>query len=82
MLANKPAYYDPVAEEIAGFFYRYYFAPILEVVDKPRALQNSGENPLLAAINSGRVQYTEGVYSGTFNAQISRATLASTIPAR
>lgn len=72
MLANKPAYYDPVAENIAVFFYRYYFAPILEVVDKPRALKNAGENPLLAAIASGRVQYTDGVYSGTFNAQISR----------
>ena len=38
-----------------------------------RELRNAKFDPVVAGINSGKVQYTAGVFSGDFNASISKA---------
>lgn len=72
MLRNKPEYYAQSENDLLSFFYQYYFAPLIETVEIPVPLKNAGGNPLISAINAGQVQYKDGVYSGKFNARISR----------
>ena len=67
----KPSYYVDVEKKIKAYFYETFFAPLLE--DLPVAPRlNASTNALTAAITSGRVVYKDGVFSGTFNASISR----------
>lgn len=71
MLRVKPDYYEPVAASILDFLYRQFYAPLMAEIDKPAVKLNSSTSALVAAILSGRVQYKDGVFSGTFNMRIS-----------
>lgn len=71
MLRVKPSYFEPVAESILDFLYRQFYAPLMAEIDKPAVKLNSLTSALVAAILSGRVQYKDGVFSGTFNMRIS-----------
>lgn len=71
MLRVKPDYYEPVAESILDFLYRQFYAPLMAEIDKPSVKLNASTSALVAAILSGRVQYKDGVFSGTFNMRIS-----------
>lgn len=71
MLRVKPDYYEPVAESILDFLYRQFYAPLMAEIDKPAVKLNASTSALVAAILSGRVQYKDGVFSGTFNMRIS-----------
>jgi len=71
MLKVKPSYFEPVAGCILDFLYRHYFAPILAEIDKPAVKLNAATSALVSAINSGRVQYKDGVFTGAFNMTIS-----------
>lgn len=71
MLRVKPSYYEPVVESILDFLYRQFYAPLMAEIDKPAVKLNSSTSALVAAILSGRVQYKDGVFSGTFNMRIS-----------
>jgi len=72
MLRVKPSYYAPIDEKIRNFFYETYFAPILETLGEKRVLNNASTYALISAINSGKVKYSGGVFSGTYNVAISR----------
>ena len=71
MLRVKPDYYEPVAASILDFLYRQFYAPLMAEIDKPAVKLNASTSALVAAILSGRVQYKDGVFSGTFNMRIS-----------
>lgn len=70
VLRVKPSYFAPIEEKLRSFFYETYFKPLLETAPVP--LKNAAGSALLTAINSGRVTYKDGVFSGTYNAAISR----------
>lgn len=56
-------------------FYSILFVPIDRVIDAqgPEHLQNASEDPLQVALGNGRVQLTNGVFSGEFSAAISKS---------
>jgi len=70
MLRVEPGYFVPVESQLLRFLYEQFFAPIIQVVDIPMPKLNAN-SVLLAAIRSGRVQYADGVFRGSFNARIS-----------
>lgn len=71
MLKVKPDYYEPVAASILDFLYRQFYAPLMAEIDKPAVKLNASTSALVSAIQSGRVQYKDGVFSGQFNMRIS-----------
>lgn len=71
MLRLEDQFYSPIETKMLRLFWDCFFQPLLEVVDIPDMRINSS-SALLAAIRSGRVQYKEGTFTGTFNAAISR----------
>jgi SPP1 gp7 family putative phage head morphogenesis protein len=75
MLKVKPSYYEPVADTILEFLYRQYYAPILEIIDKPAVKLNASGNlstaHIRADIISGKIQYIGGVFSGQFDMRTS-----------
>ena len=71
MLKLKPDYYEPVAASILDFLYRQYYAPLMAEINKPAVKLNASVSALTSAILSGRVQYKDGVFTGTFNMRIS-----------
>lgn len=67
--------WKPIQKDLERFFYEQYYKPLLDLFDKPiyNSLYNSkSENALIAAIRKGRITYRSGVFSGKFNAEISR----------
>jgi len=74
MLRVKPEYYADVDAKLQAFFYSEYFAPLVEVIApvKSSPLKNSVTPVLIAAIQSERVKYKDGVFSGSYNVAISR----------
>jgi SPP1 gp7 family putative phage head morphogenesis protein len=70
MLRVKPSYFSETDEHLRKVFYDTYFAPLLDLI--PKQLNNASPSPLVAAINKGKIKYTQGVFSGTYNVAISR----------
>jgi SPP1 gp7 family putative phage head morphogenesis protein len=77
----KDVYWTDVEAQIKTIFYQIVFAPLMDILRKatPQAsrlseLQNSGGNlsALVEALRSGKVQYRDGVFSGTWNSWITR----------
>lgn len=67
--------WKPVKKDLDAFFFEQYFKPILELFKEPiyNSLHNSkSENALIAAIRKGRVTYRSRVFTGKFNAEISK----------
>jgi len=71
MLRLEDRFYSPIEAKMLHLFWDCFFQPLIEVVDIPDMRINS-MSALLAAIRSGRVQYQNGTFTGTFNAAISR----------
>jgi SPP1 gp7 family putative phage head morphogenesis protein len=73
----KPAYFIDIEKQLKEIFYAILFKPLLVVIEKanaqPAQIFNSTESDLTDALQSGRVQYAGGVFSGEFNAAISKA---------
>lgn len=73
----KPAYYTDVERQLGRFFYEILYAPLLEAIGRVTVqeteVRNAPDDPLKAAIRSGRIQYAAGVFTGEFNAAISKA---------
>jgi SPP1 gp7 family putative phage head morphogenesis protein len=72
MLRLKDQFYQPIDERMRRLFWDIYFKPLIELVDIPMPRLNSADDAILSAIRSGQVQYQDGVFSGQFNAKISR----------
>lgn len=77
----RDSYWSDIESQLKEIFYRIVFKPVMDVlrtatVQAPerREFKNAkGDVSLIAAaIRSGRIQYAAGVFSGEFNAAISR----------
>lgn len=64
-------YYEPVYEDMARYFYEFYWSEIFELIGESRPRFNSN-SALTTAIREGRISYRNGVFQGSFNAKISR----------
>lgn len=81
--------YADVRKQLEGIFYQIIFRPLVDLLAPHNAqvkiaareirnaapLGESANRVAIAAINSGRIQYEGGVFSGDFNSTISRALL-------
>lgn len=72
MQKNKQEYYDPIYKDMLSFFYQQFYAPVLQAIDKKNVKLNAIDNYLISAINSGKIQYKDGVFTGQFNSKTSR----------
>ena len=72
MQENKPEYYDPIYKKMLYFFYQQFYVPILQAVDKKDVKLNAVMSALISAINSGKIQYKDGTFTGQFNSKTSR----------
>ena len=69
-LIFKPAYYAAIEKEINAFFRETLYRPLLLCI-QDQGLENV-RDALADAIASGRVEYSDGVFRGRFNAAISK----------
>jgi SPP1 gp7 family putative phage head morphogenesis protein len=70
--------YEDVERQLAKIFRSLVIDPILAVVKAgapgvDRSIQNADDAPLREALRTGGVQFEDGIFSGSFNAAISRA---------
>lgn len=80
--------YRGIQEQLEALFYRLVFKPMVDLMAPHNAqvraaraelrnavgpLSNAGFSPIVAGINSGRIQYVDDTFSGEFSAAISRA---------
>ncbi|MES2220676.1 MAG: phage minor head protein [Acidobacteriota bacterium] len=78
----REAYWDDMESQLKAIFYEIVFAPIVEILRKasPQGrefqemmnAQGGGVGSLMMALRTGRVQYTDGVFSGDFSVAISK----------
>jgi SPP1 gp7 family putative phage head morphogenesis protein len=73
MIKLKEQYYKPIETDLTQYFYDWYYRPILKLFESKRfnSIHNAN-NALIAAIRRGKIVYLNGVFSGKFNATISR----------
>lgn len=67
----KDSYFLPIQNDIESLFYETLWKPIIDAVGESKSLLNS-KSDLISALRSGKVSYSDGVFSGKFNAAISR----------
>lgn len=72
--------YSDMEEQLRELFYELVFSPILEILNPHNAqvraaakeLKNAATSTVVAALRAGKIQYDDGVFSGDFNARISK----------
>ena len=65
----KDKYFQETEKQITAFLAETMYRPLLELLESP--LYNSS-SALINAIRSGKIQFKNGVFTGSFNARISR----------
>lgn len=78
--------YSDIEKQLKELFYQLIFKPIVDLLAPQNAqvkaaakelknsvLLNAKFDPIVTGINSGKIQYVDGTFSGDFNAAISRA---------
>ncbi len=69
----RPVHYEDMEKQLTEIFRAIVFEPIFEVIHGATDQRlNAAETPLRNALRRGRVQYSNGVFSGQFNSAISR----------
>lgn len=64
--------YDAVAERIREGFKKILYWPLLKVLPIPNSKLSNTSKTLMHAIQEGLISYTNGVFQGSFNSQISK----------
>jgi SPP1 gp7 family putative phage head morphogenesis protein len=65
--------YDAIEIRIKKAFREALYFPILRELDLPQdAIENDRKSPLISAIESGRITYSDSTFHGTYNAGISK----------
>lgn len=64
-------YYKPIQAELESYFYDFYWRDILAAVKETERLYNSN-SALIAAIRKGTIHYEQGIFTGKFNARLSK----------
>ncbi len=81
----RPIHYEGMERQLKAIFKLIVFDPVLEVIAAATAQRvNAREDALRSALQSGRVQYSDGTFSGEFQAAIGRylRSLGATFDAR
>jgi SPP1 gp7 family putative phage head morphogenesis protein len=69
--------YEDIHRQLVKIFHRIVFAPVMEIIKAgapgaAKQIQNADDSPFRHALQTGGVQYREGVFTGQFSAAISR----------
>lgn len=69
----KQKYHLGIEKKIQEYFDRIFYRPIIDAIKRhtKTAFLNSS-NPVRDALNSGKIQYADGKFTGKFNASISK----------
>lgn len=68
-------YYEPVEVQLKDFIYQTLYAPLRTIIEEftaQKVILNASAGVIEQAIMKGLVQYNAGIFSGKFNAAISR----------
>lgn len=65
------SYWKPIEEDLRRYFTEFYWSEILTMLQRDGIRVNS-KNALIAAIRAGTIRYSNGTFSGTYSASISR----------
>lgn len=70
-----PLYYADVEKQLKRIFFNILFLPLLKVIEQtaPQNIVLNASDPLRDALRTGRIQYSNGVFSGEFSSGITRA---------
>lgn len=70
----NPKFDEDLEKEILLFFYKNIFAPLLEGVRTKEIKKTffNSKNDIESAIRSGKIQFSDGVFRGSFNAAIAK----------
>lgn len=73
----RDIHFEAVEDQLQAIFYDLLFHPLASILKKSTPTKaefmNTAEDVLREALRSGRIQYAAGVFSGDFNAAISRS---------
>jgi SPP1 gp7 family putative phage head morphogenesis protein len=73
----RPAEYEPIEKQLLRMFREIIFNPVVavlrEVTTQAKSIFNSTQSVVSDALVSGTIQYAGGIFSGKYNAQISKA---------
>jgi len=70
MLRMTEGYSKPIEKDLEYYFYKLYWKEILQAIEDPYYRLNAN-NALIDAIRKGTVQYSNGVFTGSFNMRTS-----------
>lgn len=65
--------FDEAEKRIKEKFKKELYYPLLKMLKEPRRILENSSNALADALRSGRVVYSSGQFTGSFNASISKA---------
>lgn len=66
-------YFQPIEADLDRYFYDFFWRDILDAAAiNPTTLRNQSTSALIEALRAGRVVYENGVFTGSFDARISR----------
>lgn len=73
-IVHKESQYAGTREEIIAYFREAIFQPLFDLLDEynVRTNENAKSGAVIAALKSGRIYYTDGTFTGRFNAAISK----------
>lgn len=69
---DRDAYSAPIAKEIYYALYAAIFAPLFQIMEGDKVVENAGSRYLVQALRSGRLQYVEGFFIGQLNVNLSK----------
>jgi len=72
-LRNRRVYFEEIEAHLSEFLRQFLYFPLLDVIGEEHAVLKNSISELLDAISSGRIAYSDGAFSGSFNAAISKA---------
>lgn len=64
--------YDEIEKRIALAWKKYFYEPLLLVIGEPDSILKNSLDPLITAIESGRITFYRGQFKGRFNSTVSR----------
>lgn len=64
--------YEAIERHLRELFKKHIYYPILKILAEPKTILNSNDSPLIKAIYSGKVGFSNGSFVGAFSADISK----------
>jgi SPP1 gp7 family putative phage head morphogenesis protein len=71
----RPAYFEPIEQQIERYLYATIFLPIIKSIREmtmQRVVLNANIKSVELALRTGKIFYTDGIFSGKFNAALGK----------